>query len=119
MYAVQQFTKAYEFDISIGETYVCKDGAYTGEVLHVFDRKDEYLRQIIEEHGLTYKGSIGVGDSRSDISMLELVEEPIAFNPEKRLLATAKERGWKVVIERKNVVYELQPADGTYALKST
>jgi phosphoserine phosphatase len=39
--------------------------------------------------------------------MLELVERPIAFNPNKKLCAHAKKKGWEIVVERKDVIYKL------------
>ncbi len=49
--------------------------------------------------------------------MLEFVENPIAFNPEDTLFEKAKEQGWKIVIERKNVTYELACGEvGQYCL---
>ena len=64
-------------------------------------------------------GSIAIGNGASDISMLELVETPIAFNPEKKLFDYAKDRGWKIVVERKNVIYELETRSGKYQLVKT
>ena len=51
-----------------------------------------------------------------DASVLKLVETAIAFNPEDKLYTLAKEQAWKIVIERKNVIYELEPSNGTYLL---
>ncbi|MFH1246519.1 MAG: hypothetical protein V1489_01955, partial [Candidatus Liptonbacteria bacterium] len=51
----------------------------------------------------------GVGDTESDVSFLKMVERPICFNPNKELYAKAKKRGWRVVVERKDVVYEFAP----------
>jgi phosphoserine phosphatase len=39
--------------------------------------------------------------------MLEAVENPIAFNPNQTLYNHAKKRGWEIVVERKDVIYEL------------
>jgi len=49
----------------------------------------------------------GVGDSEGDINFLEIVGKPICFNPTFALYQEAKKRGWQIVVERKNVVYEL------------
>jgi len=49
----------------------------------------------------------GVGDSESDINLLEIVGKPICFNPTLTLYQEAKRRNWSVVVERKNVIYEL------------
>jgi phosphoserine phosphatase len=70
----------------------------------------------MDKHGVSREGSIAIGDSGSDIAMLELVERPIAFNPTKGLFEHAKANNWEIVIERKNVVYELKANDGSYVL---
>jgi phosphoserine phosphatase len=48
--------------------------------------------------------------------MLEMVDEPIAFNPEQHLFEHAKRKGWKIVVERKNMFYEMELSDGKYQL---
>ena len=48
--------------------------------------------------------------------MMELVEQPIAFNPDQKLYARARNESWKIVIERKNVIYEMEPHGTTYLL---
>lgn len=116
MYAVQQFASHYGFDVIVGENYLEKDGLLTGEVESVVHRKDEYLKQLVDKHNLTSSGSIAIGDSYSDGKMLKIVERPIAFNPEQRLFALAQEHGWEIVIERKNMIYELEHHDGSYIL---
>lgn len=74
---------------------------------HVILDKSTILRRAIENQSLTLKGSIGVGDSESDIAFLSLVEKPICFNPSSGLLRHAKRAHWNVVVERKDVIYEL------------
>jgi phosphoserine phosphatase len=78
--------------------------------------KDIVLQGLIDKHGLTTSGSIAVGDSESDIAMLAAVEQPIAFNPTRGLFAEATSRGWQIVVERKNVVYDLNQSGGGYML---
>lgn len=51
--------------------------------------------------------SYGVGDTASDISMLEIVDRPIAFNPNHQLYDHARKAGWRIVVERKDMVYDL------------
>ena len=65
-----------------------------------------------------WSGSVGVGDSESDIPMLSTVERPIAFNPTRNLYEHAVEHAWPVVVERKNMIYKLEPHDGVYRLKT-
>ena len=77
------------------------------------------LKQFIKQFDATRKGSIAVGDSDSDTPMLGSVEQPIAFNPNKTLFRHAEEQGWKIVLERKNVVYEMESKSGSYVLAQT
>ena len=66
------------------------------------------IRRAVEKENLTYTDSIAVGDSESDIPMLELVTHPICFNPNSMLFKQAKRCGWEVVVERKDVIYKIQ-----------
>ena len=69
------------------------------------------------KHGASWHDSIAVGDSPSDIAMLELVEKPIAFNPTGDLYELALEKKWPIIVERKNVVYDLRPHGDHYLLQ--
>lgn len=116
---VQRFAKLWHFDIALGQVHDSKDGKYTGDIPGnklLVSQKGELLKEIVATHKLSWKKSIAVGDSLSDASMLALVEQPIAFNPNDDLFAKAKQHGWRVVIERKNMIYELELRDGTYLL---
>lgn len=114
------FSKKYEFDYCYGEVYTVKDGYFSGEVETVYNRKDEVVAKFLEEHpdhGLA--GSVAVGDSKSDIKMLSLVDTPIAFNPDETLLKVATEKGWLIVVERKNIAYEFQKSGDQIVLVKT
>lgn len=114
---VELMAQYYGFDDFGGSVYEVIDGRFTGkkEVLKS-RRKPEYLGNLVKKHNATYEGSIAVGDSESDIPMLKAVENPIAFNPTRALFEQASKRGWKIVVERKNVVYKLEQKDGSYVL---
>lgn len=113
---VEKIAKYYGFDDFVGSYYHRKGGRFTGEFdLTVFS-KDKVLSDLIKKHNLTLEGSIAVGDSMSDMPMMKLVDRPIAFNPEKSLLAEAKKAGWEIVVERKNVIYKLEAGDDKYIL---
>jgi HAD superfamily hydrolase (TIGR01490 family) len=107
---VSKFTNFLGFDDYFGTIYEIKDGKYTGEELNeVVFNKHEVLSQFLKEHKeITLKDSVGVGDSKSDASFLEMVEKPIAFNPDQDLATLAKEKNWRIVVERKNVVYDIK-----------
>lgn len=107
----------YGFDDYVGTVYEQADGSFTGEKIIGSMDKAKTLRRLVKQHGLSMNGSYAVGDSLSDAAMLELVENPIAFNPERELFEIARKNSWKVVVERKNMIYRLEPSGGyTYLL---
>jgi len=116
---VQMIADYYGFDDYIGTTYERSGKFFTGNHIAHLGKKDEVLETLVLRHNADKKGSVAVGDSAGDISMLEAVELPIAFNPENKLLNYAKAKGWKIVVERKNVVFQLEYADGGYRLGKT
>lgn len=98
------FDKVYGFFYETGPS-----GNFTGEVADVelIRNKAAVLQRAVRKEGLTLARSVGVGDTESDIPMLEMAERPIAFNPNKKLFDHAKVREWKIVVERKDVIYEM------------
>jgi HAD superfamily hydrolase (TIGR01490 family) len=103
---------AYElgFDKSYGTFYdTGASNRFTGEIIdeHLIMNKAAVLNRAIEKEKLSIDDSIGVGDTENDISMLTLVKTPIAFNPNRLLYRHAKKNGWKIVVERKDVIYEI------------
>ncbi len=105
---VEPFAKRYGFHDWIGQEWERGEEYFTGTVTKTHTGKDKLVRQIAEKHGLTLEGSYAVGDSNGDSGMLGIVDNPIAFNPTHELLEKALEHGWKIVIERKNISYELE-----------
>lgn len=109
-FVLDEFCKELGFDKMYGFFYETgPSGNFTGEVadIEVIRNKAAILQRAVRKENLTLEDSIGVGDTESDIPMLEMVEKPIAFNPNRKLLEHARKRGWKVVVERKDVTYEL------------
>jgi HAD superfamily hydrolase (TIGR01490 family) len=54
------------------------------------------LSEYAETHSLDLEESVAYADSASDLAMLEVVGFPVAVNPESRLSAIARRRGWHV-----------------------
>lgn len=107
---LDDFCKYYGFDKVYGRFYeLGPSDRFTGKVVdeHLISNKANIVKRAVEKEGLTLEGSIGVGDTDGDISFLELVETAICFNPNSILYRYAKRNGWKVVVERKDVIYEL------------
>ncbi|MDD5547847.1 MAG: HAD-IB family hydrolase [Candidatus Pacebacteria bacterium] len=106
---LDEFCGTLGFDKVYGRIYdIDKKGKFTGKIVFEdeISDKEKILNRAIKKGNLTLKGSIGVGDTEADIALLKNVENPICFNPNQKLLTYAKRAGWKVVVERKDVVYE-------------
>ncbi len=103
------YSKIFSFDAHYGSVYeIDKKGIYTGRtIFEPTQDKGRVVKQFIAENNLTLEGSVGIGDTESDSKFLELVDEPIAFNPNANLKKIAQEKKWKIVVEKKDVVYEI------------
>lgn len=107
---LDKFCPRLGFDKAYGTMYeVGPLDLFTGAVQdeHLIYNKAAIVKRAIDKEGLSLAGSIGVGDTESDISFLEMVAKPICFNPNAKLYKYAKRMDWKVVVERKDVVYEI------------
>lgn len=107
---VEEYNEHYlHFDRVFGSVYSKNEqGIYTGIAEFEPSRnKGEVLQQYVYEHDLSLEDSYGIGDTESDASFLKMVTYPIAFNPNKNLKAVADTEGWRIVIEKKDVIYEI------------
>lgn len=76
------------------------DGRYTGEVAGIptfQEGKVTRLRQWLQEHGETLQDSSFYSDSHNDIPLLEQVQKPVAVDPDDKLQAHARSRGWPII----------------------
>ncbi len=113
---VGHIARQYGFDYWVGTKYERSEGKFTGNKFVASRDKRSILDDFISKHDLSIKGSLGVGDSKSDAAFLNIVDEPIAFNPDRELFDIASGNGWKIVIERKNVIYQLERNNDSYEL---
>lgn len=107
---VDEFCKKWGFNKAYGRVYeLDKSGKFTGKILYekLISDKAKILKRAIKKEHLTITDSVGVGDSESDIAFLKLVKKPICFNPNSKLYQHAKLAKWKIIIERKDVIYYL------------
>lgn len=107
---VEEYNRHYlKFDHVFGSIYgLDGDDRYTGEaVFEPSKNKGDLVKQYVYEHKISLEGSYGIGDTESDGSFLKLVENPIAFNPNQNLKEVAEREGWRIVVEKKDVVYEI------------
>lgn len=116
--AVSTLARSLGFDAWVGEVnYIETNGKLNGQIKALTQSKAEILRTIIKKFDLNEKGSTAVGDTSSDISVLEMVDSPIVFNPNQALFKVAREKGWMIVLERKDMVYGMVQENGQYVLK--
>lgn len=112
VFMVKVFAKKLGFDMAFGSTLEVKNGLFTNRFLQrdSFNKKSKLLKKIVSDLGIKpdWKKSVAVGDSATDISMLKMVGKPIAFNPDGILVKRAKHSSWRIVTERKNVVYDIK-----------
>ncbi len=115
---IEILAKYYGFDEWAGSIYHQKAGKYTGTEFALRSKnKVAKLEEMVKKFGAKWEDSIGIGDTESDIFVLEKVETPIAFNPTAKLFEHAKQNDWQVVVERKNVIYKLEANFKKYTLK--
>ena len=107
---IDVFCETLGFDKVYGRIYETdSSGRLTGKTVdeELISNKANMVNRAIKNQNITLNESIGVGDTEGDISFLEMVEKPICFNPNDKLYQHACRKGWRVVVERKNVIYEL------------
>lgn len=86
-------------EIVAAEMTVRPNGTYSGELAKVpptGETRAQVLSDYCKAEGLLLEESIAYADSTSDLPMLECVGFPVAVNPETRLAAIARKRGWLV-----------------------
>lgn len=117
---IDKFCKYHGFDDYIGSVHEKNSfgTAFTGKASQIHKDKTDQLNSLVAKHDVSFKDSVGIGDSHGDIKTLEMVEIPVAFNPNSRLYEYAKSKGWKIVIERKDIAITLKYIDGRYFLVS-
>lgn len=74
------------------------DGRYTGRVVRYCYgiEKVVAMRELAEREGIDLDESWAYSDSATDLPMLEAVGHPVAVNPDRELLRTARANGWDV-----------------------
>jgi len=76
------------------------DGRYTGRVKGTpsyREGKVVRLEEWLADKELTLDGSWFYSDSHNDIPLLEIVEHPVAVDPDPSLREVAEARGWRII----------------------
>jgi phosphoserine phosphatase len=72
----------YQFDYSVSNNLLHGNGILTGKVkiqVH-YDKKAEWVREILKKFGVKPEEVIAIGDSKGDMDMFQMVGFCIAFN---------------------------------------
>ncbi len=98
---VQAIAQMWNVPHAIGSPVEFRDGRYTGRMSEpcIDEQKAVYVRRYFADNGfdIDFKNSYAYADSYSDLGMFEMVGNPVAVYPDKKLAALAEERGWRVV----------------------
>ena len=105
----------YEVTEYRGSTYkVDEENKFTGELIRMWDSssKRKVLNELIEKYNVDLEKSYAYGDTTGDLSMLRLMGNPVAINPNLPLIEAIKKdeelsRKATIIVERKNVIYKL------------
>ncbi len=92
------------FDDIISAEMGERDGRYTGGMTAVpptAENRYQVLVDYAEANEIDLSEAVAYADSSSDLPMLEAVGFPVAVNPETKLAAIARKRGWLVEDFRK------------------
>ena len=95
---------------------VDENNKFTGEIERMWDSesKKRVLRELIQKYDVDLEHSFAYGDTTGDLSMLRMVGNPIAINPNRLLFESIRadkelsERA-TIIVERKDIIYKLKP----------
>jgi HAD superfamily hydrolase (TIGR01490 family) len=97
----ETLARVLTFDGGVGSQFSkVEDGCYTGEPTGLFiygADKARAIKRLADEEGIDLAESYAYSDSASDLPMLRAVGHPVAVNPDRELLAEARENGWQVL----------------------
>lgn len=116
-FLVSKMAEKYDVTEYRGTLYmVDEENKFTGEIEKMWDSesKQRVLNEIIRKYNIDLENSYAYGDTTGDLSMLKMMGNPIAINPNKSLLLEIREdrelaKKASIIVERKNVIYRLSP----------
>ena len=87
-------------EILIGGELETADGRLTGRKTGIYpfgEKKVEALFSRVDPESVDWERSWALADRRSDLPVLELVGNPVAVHPDRRLRRLARKRGWEII----------------------
>ncbi len=105
-FVLDPVVRYFGFEDRVCNSLVYADGAATGRVappLIAGIGKVTAMMKVCQEYNVGPAQAKAYSDSFSDVPMLEAVGNPVAVNPDRRLRALARERGWPVLDFKKDI----------------
>lgn len=114
---VSEMSVKYGFDDYRGAIYLRDDNdVYTGEVIPMWDSqsKKNAINELVIKHHIDLSKSYAYGDTSGDFDMLKMVAYPVCVNPTNEILKkvlsdSEMKKRIQIIVERKDVVYNLKP----------
>ncbi len=104
-FVTEPIVKLYGIENLLATTPEFIDGKYTGgfEGVPCFrEGKVTLLQEWLKTEAETLHGSWFYSDSHNDLPLLNLVDHPVAVDPDEKLTITAKRANWSIISLRNN-----------------
>jgi HAD superfamily hydrolase (TIGR01490 family) len=113
-YLVEAMADKYDATECIGTKYLTdNEGNFTGEIIRMWDAdsKKQAIKNLTDKYDIDLSQSYAYGDTNGDYTMLCSVGHGHAINPTHELLSRLSDVDHvKIIVERKDVIYELDPS---------
>lgn len=93
---------------------VDENNKFTGEIEKMWDStsKQRVIDELIDKYEVDLVNSFAYGDTTGDFSMLKMMGNPVAINPNKELLLAIRKdedlsKKATIIVERKNIIYKV------------
>lgn len=114
-FLVSKMAEKYGVTEYRGSLYKVDDNnLFTGEIVRMWDSvsKQRVIDELIEKYQVDLKKSFAYGDTTGDFSMLKMMGNPVAINPNKELFLAIRDdeklsEKTTIIVERKNIIYKM------------
>lgn len=115
-FLVSKMAEKYNATEYRGSVYlVDENNNFTGEIFGMWDSdsKQRAIGELVSKYDVDLDKSYSYGDTNGDYSMLKMVGNPIAINPNGALLKQIKENQeladkTTIILERKDIIYKVK-----------
>lgn len=97
-FVAQAVSELFALSGYLATEYEVVNGVFTGKVTRSLADGKNLVQTLLDQYGT--EGSIAVGDSGNDISMLSMVERAVCVNPSEKLREFAVENDCKVITDQ-------------------